>query len=183
MSPSGEKHVVRGVLAGAAGGLVASWVMNQFIENLSGPLQEAVQSEEENRQQKAQEVQQQESGEPKIDATMKTADALVNLATGGRHLSLEEKQKDGPIVHYTFGATMGAVYGGLAEYSGLPRAAFGTLFGGILFVGADLFAVPALHLSGSPAEQPASALATPFAAHLVYGATTELFRRLFRTIL
>ncbi len=183
MNQSGEKHAVRGVLAGVAGGLVASWVMNQFIERLSGPLQEAVQSDKENQQQKVQAAQQKESGEPKIDATMKTADALVNLATGGRHLSLEEKQKDGPIVHYAFGAAMGAVYGGLAEYSGLPKAAFGTLFGSALFVGADLFAVPALHLSGSAAEQPTSALATPFVAHLVYGTTTELFRRVFRTLL
>jgi len=49
--------------------------------------------------------------------------------------------------------------------------------------GADLVAVPALHLSGSSDDAPVSSLATPFAAHLVYGLTTEAVRRLVRAIL
>jgi len=49
--------------------------------------------------------------------------------------------------------------------------------------GADLVAVPALHLSGSSDDAPVSSLATPFAAHLVYGVTTEAVRRLVRAIL
>ncbi|QHN02522.1 DUF1440 domain-containing protein [Granulicella sp. WH15] len=114
---------------------------------------------------------------------MKAADAIVNTVTGGRHLSLEEKQKDGPIVHYAFGALMGGLYGGLAEYSPLVRSGFGTSFGGVLFTGADLIAVPAFKLSGAPTEFPASAYATPFAAHIVYGATTELVRRIVRAVL
>jgi putative membrane protein len=178
-----QKHVIRGVLAGVAGGLVASWVMNEFMAGPGVKLQQAVQTDEQNQQQEQQTKEQEQSGEPKIDATMKAADAIVNTTTGGRHLSLEEKQKGGPIVHYAFGAIMGGVYGGLAEYSSLARSGFGTTFGSALFTGADLVAVPALKLSGAPTDSPASSYATPLAAHLVYGATTELVRRIVRSIL
>jgi uncharacterized membrane protein YagU involved in acid resistance len=122
----------------------------------------------------------QESGE---DATMKTADAIVSTVTGGRHLTFEQRQKGSPVVHYAFGAIMGGVYGALAEASPAATAGFGTAFAGALFAGADLVAVPALHLSASPAEVPASTLVTPFAAHLVYGVATEGVRRLVRAIL
>ena len=60
---------------------------------------------------------------------------------------------------------------------------FGTGFGSALFVGADLFGVPAFHLGAKATDVPAHTLATPYAAHLVYGATTELVRRLARVIL
>lgn len=178
-----DKHLVRGILAGAAGGLVAAWVMNQFIAGPGQKLQQAVQIDHENQPQQAHEKDGEQSGQPKDDATMKVADALVNAATGGRHLSLDQKEKAGPVIHYTFGALMGGLYGGLAEYTSLATTGFGTAFGSVLFSGADLIAVPALNLSESPTEQRPSALATPFAAHLVYGATTELVRRVIRAVL
>ena len=183
LSKPKEKHLFRGVLAGIVGGLVASWVMNEFMAGPGQKLQHSLQTDEQNRQEEEQERQREESGEPRIDATMKTADALVNVATGGEHLSMEGKQQGGPIVHYAFGAIMGGVYGGLAEYSSLARSGFGTTFGSVLFTGADLVAVPAFNLSPPFAEQAPASLASPFAAHIVYGATTELVRRLVRRLL
>ena len=94
-----------------------------------------------------------------------------------------EKEKGGPIVHYAFGALTGGLYGGLAEYSSKVTSGFGTSFGGVLFSTADFLAVPALNLAPSPSDQPASALATPFAAHIIYGATTEFVRRIVRRML
>jgi len=178
-----QKHPVRGILAGVAGGLVASWIMNEFMAGPGAKLTQAVQTDEENAAGARLEQEREQSGEPRIDATMKAADAIVNTVTGGRHLSLEEKQKDGPIVHYAFGALMGGLYGGLAEYSSVARSGFGTTFGSALFTGADLIAVPAFKLSGSSADAPVSSLVTPFAAHIVYGTTTELVRRVVRRIL
>lgn len=32
-------HLARGIVAGVVGGLVASWVMNEFMSNLGPPLQ------------------------------------------------------------------------------------------------------------------------------------------------
>jgi len=61
----------------------------------------------------------------------------------------------------------------------MAKVGFGTAFGAALFAGADLWAVPALGLSGA-SENSVSSLATPFSAHLVYGVATEGVRRLVR---
>lgn len=169
-----EKHIVRGALAGMAGGLVASWVMNEFIAGPGVKMRQSLEHEEPNPKQNKSEEE---------DATMKAADAIVEVATGGRHLSHEGRKKGGPIVHYAFGALMGALYGGIAELGNAPKAGLGTVFGSVLFAGADLIAVPALNLSSSTESQPASSLISPFAAHLVYGSTTELVRRAIRPLL
>ncbi len=170
-----EKHPIRGILAGVAGGLVAAWAMNVFSEGPGKKLAQAVAP--------ADQQPSSSDAEPKQDATMKAADFIVEHVTGGRHLTWAEQQKDGPIVHYAFGALMGGLYGGHAEYSPLVRSGFGTTFGAVLFGGADLVAVPSLNLSGSPSDAPAATLLTPFVTHLVYGVTTELVRRSVRTIL
>lgn len=180
MSENGNTHLLRGVLAGAGAGLAASWMMNVFMAGPGEKLRQSLQSEEEKQQEQSQ---QEQSGEPSQDATMKVADAVVSTATGGQHLSMEGRQKGGPLVHYAFGALMGGAYGALAEYSETARAGLGTGFGTALFAGADLVAVPALHLSPPLKESPPKTLATPFAAHLVYGVTTELLRRGLRAIL
>lgn len=169
-----KKHVLRGALAGMAGGLVASWVMNEFIAGPGEKMCQSLRHEQPNQKQNKSEEE---------DATMKVADAIVEVATGGRHLSHEGKKKGGPIVHYSFGALMGALYGGVAELGNTPRAGLGTVFGSVLFAGADLVAVPALNLSPSAEGQPVSSLISPFAAHLVYGSTTELVRRALRPLL
>lgn len=170
-----EKHIVRGILAGVAGGLVASWVMNEFSGTLGQKLSKAVETPAEQRL-----LEMESDGE---DATMKVADKITETVTGGRHLSHEQREIGGPIVHYAFGALTGGIYGGLAEYSAVARAGFGTTFGGILFATADLFGVPAAGVGKWPDQYPVSSLANPLAAHLVYGATTELVRRLVREIL
>ena len=180
-----QKHCLgAGMVAGAVGGLVASWVMNMFMESAGPKVQQLAQKFDHSaQQQQPSQSQSSSDSEPKEDATMKTADALVSAATGGRHLSREAKKKGGPIVHYAFGAMMGALYGMSAEYSSVVRSGFGTAFGSALFAGADLWAVPALGLSGSSSDAPISSLATPFSAHIVYGATTEGVRRLMRAVL
>jgi uncharacterized membrane protein YagU involved in acid resistance len=170
-----EKHVVRGILAGVAGGLVASWVMNEFSGTLGQKLSKAVETPAEQRL-----LEMKSDGE---DATMKVADKVVETVTGGRHLTHEQREVGGPIVHYSMGAVMGGLYGGLAEYSSAARSGFGTTFGGLLFASADLFGVPAMGFGMWPNQYPVSSLANPLAEHLVYGATTELVRRLVRQIL
>ena len=117
------------------------------------------------------------------DATMKAADRVSEVVTGGRHLTHEQREVGGPIVHYSMGALMGGLYGGLSEYCDATRAGFGTTFGGILFATADVFGVPAMKLGPWPTEYPVSSLANPLVSHLIYGATTELVRRSVRQIL
>ena len=170
-----DKHPVRGVLAGVAGGLVAAWMMNQWSEGPGAALTKGLETPEEQKR-----AASLSAGE---DATMKTADGIFSAANDGQHLSKEDKAKGGPIVHYTYGALMGGLYGALAEYSKLIRSGFGTTYGTALFVGGDLLAVPALHLSPPLEEFPAASYAGPYTSHLVYGATTELVRRLVRVVL
>src|SRR6201996_5097133 len=169
------KHLVRGILAGVAGGLVAAWMMNEFSGTVGKKLDNAIETPADK-----QELEARSDGE---DATMKAADKIVETVTGGRHLSHEQREIGGPIVHYTMGAITGGVYGALAEYSTAVRVGFGTTFGGVLFATADVFGVPAFHLGGWPDEYPVSSYASPLVAHLIYGATTELVRRVVRQIL
>jgi hypothetical protein len=64
--------------------------MNEFMAGPAQKLQQAIQSDEQNEGQAIQ------NDEPTEDAPMKAADAIVNVATGGEHLSWEEKQRGGP---------------------------------------------------------------------------------------
>lgn len=179
---TGEPHVLRGVVAGICGGLAAAWVMNQFLAGPGKKLKHAVQSDEQNWHDDIEEVEAAAKG-PREDATMIAANKIVSAVTGGRQLSWEEKEKAGPVVHYAFGALMGGLYGGLAEYSPMVTAGRGTTFGGVLFGTADLLAVPALKLAPPEANTISRALVSPFAAHVVYGATTEIVRCAVRSIL
>ena len=170
-----EKHPVRGILAGVAGGLVAAWVMNQWSEGPGAALNKQLETPEEQKQ-----VSSQSDGE---DATMKAADKIAATAKGGQHLTHEQREKGGPVVHYAFAALAGGLYGGLSEYSSLVRSGFGTTYGYALFAGGDLLAVPALGLSRPLSDFPPASYAGPFTSHLVYGVTTELIRRVVRAIL
>jgi putative membrane protein len=152
--------------------------MDFFLEAAAGPIQKALQTAEE-RETAERKAKEQES-QPREDATMKTAAALARTFAG-RELTHEQKKAGGPIVHYAFGALIGGIYGACAERSDDVRSGVGTAFGAALFTGADLIAVPALELA--PTSTEISALAAPFAAHLVYGATTEIVRGLVRAAL
>jgi hypothetical protein len=180
MARARSKRVLRGTLAGIAGGLAASWVMNVFITSLGGKITQSLMSDKDKLQQQLKQKQKQQNPEPEEDATMKAAEGIVHAVTRGRHLSLEERKQAGPVVHYAFGALVGGLYGALAECTEWTSVGFGTVFGALLFATADLAAVPAFGLGPSVTEQPLATQAAPLAAHLVYGATTDLVRRAIR---
>ena len=169
---NGDHNLWKGVVAGAAGGLAASWVMNQFQAAWS-----KAQAKLENDQRRSH--QRGSNGE---DATMKAAGKIAH-ALLHRNLSLEEEKKLGPVIHYAFGAGMSAVYGAAVEI--VPRAKFGAglPYGAAVFLGADEVAVPALGLSKAPREYPASTHLYGLASHLVYGLSLEMVRRGVRSIL
>jgi len=146
--------------------------MNGFIAGAM-KVQEGMKSLE----QKVREESQPKDEEQSEDSTMKVADTVAWLVTG-QHLTKQGKQKGGPIVHYAFGALMGALYGALAELPETSTSGAGTAFGTGLFIAADEIMVPALGLSKPPTQQPVSDQLTHYAAHLVYGTTTEMVRRI-----
>ncbi len=168
---SAGAHSCRGAVAGLLGGLAASFVMNEFQAAWSKAAEALKESGASQHSQGHGGSEHQQEGKPD-DATQKAADAIA-VAVTGAHLTKDQKNIYGPVMHYAMGAFSGAVYGAVAECSRTARAGFGTLFGTVLFAVADEIAVPALGLSQSPTGQLASAQIQPWLSHLVYGLTVE----------
>lgn len=173
----------KGVVAGAAAGLAAAWVMNQFQTGWGKAKKKLQQrrSGQEQEQEQTQEQSQDDSGESE-DATMKTAGGIARKVFG-KELTSDQKKKLGPYIHYGFGTLMGAVYGGLSERYPYASAGWGSGFGSALFLGADEIAVSLFHLGSNPKRTPLSAHAYAWASHLVYGVALESVRRPARSAL
>jgi putative membrane protein len=178
----------KGVVAGLAAGLAATYVMTKF-QNLSGKASEAWKTLEE-REEPGDSLHSAERGRPESaeekgdgeDATVKAA-AAISKGLFHHELSKREKKVAGPALHYGFGVLTGGVYGALAELNPAVTRGAGLPFGTAVWLGADEVAVPALKLSAPPREYPPSVHARALAAHLVYGLTAETARRLIRRLL
>jgi len=147
---------LRAVLAGALGGLAGAALM--------APVHMA-----------AAELAKQEAPKGE-DATQKVAQTVVAKTTG-RKLPRAQKAKAGQVVHFAFGAAMGALYGLLAENFPFVTAGAGTLFGAAVYTGAHALTVPALGLAPGPAENGAAREAAELGSHVVYGVVTDAVRR------
>lgn len=176
--------VWRGMLAGLAAGLVASWTMNQFQAAWTR-LSEGVE-----KPHGAQSLQPSDgsTGEPakdtaeQDDATVETAKA-ISTKVFGHELEESEKKPAGAVVHYAFGTVTGGFYGALAEVAPQVTTGAGLPFGAAFWLAADEVAVPLLGLSKGPTEYPPSTHAYALASHLVYGVTAEMSRRALRHVL
>src|SRR5260370_41870533 len=125
----------RGLLAGAAAGLAASFLM--------GTLHALVQ--------KASPPKKQDEE----DSTEKAA-AAVSTKVFDHRLTRREKKTAGPIVHYLFGTAVGAIYGIAAETIPAVRTGFGSLFGVAGWLGPHVVAVPGLGLTEPLTKYPLS---------------------------
>jgi putative membrane protein len=155
---SGNGNMAKSVLAGAVGGLAASWVMTQFQSLLTAL---------------ADKQKSQATGE---GATVKTAEAISTQVLD-HELDSKEKKWAGPAVHYAFGTIVGALYGALAERMPAARACRGTAYATAVWIAGDEIGVPGFGLAPPPTETPASTHVKALASHLVYGFTTDLARR------
>ncbi len=165
----------KGLAAGLAGGLVASWTMNQFQAAWSKAGQRL--KKDENKPRKDRERQQDSDEGPLEKVAGMTGRAILR-----RELSQQQKQRFAPVVHYAFGTAMGALYGVLTEAVPRANAGFGTAYGTVVFAGIDEAGLAALGLAKLPTEYPLSTHAYAFSSHLVYGVTAEGVRRLVRKI-
>lgn len=177
--------VLKGLVAGLAGGLVASWTMNQFqaawskaTEGFEKP-HGAQSMQPSEGQQTGQRPEQKENQD---DATVKAAKA-VSEGIFGHKLKENEKNPAGAVVHYAFGTVTGGFYGAIAEIAPAITTAGGLPFGAAFWLVADEISVPLLGLSKGPTEYPASTHAYALASHLVYGLTAEAVRRSVRSAL
>jgi len=176
--------VLRGIISGAAAGITATLIMDQFFK-LTSASQKAVEKQMKLAQGESpweiahEQVQQEQQAAEREDSTEIVARKIAKAT--GKTLDKEQKKKAGRAVHYTFGTLMGIVYGVSAEL--IPEATIGagTAFGTLLYFGADEVAVPALQLSPAPiAGAPATDHLQHWAAHVVYGGSLELVRSLLR---
>jgi len=186
---NGDANVWKGLVAGLAAGLVASWTMNQFqaawtrvvagFEKSHGA-QSMQPSEGPNPNETS--GQSQAEKEQQDDATVETA-KVISRNLLGHELQESEKKAAGAAVHYAFGAVTGGLYGAMAEVTPQVTAAAGLPFGAVFWVVADEVAVPVLGLAKGPTEYPVSTHVYSLASHLVYGVTAELSRRAMRQVL
>ena len=173
----------KGVVAGLAGGLLASWTMNQFqaawtriAEGAEKPHGAQSMQPAEGSKGDGHDTQEQD------DATVKAAKA-ISKNVFGHELQESEKKPAGAAVHYAFGTVTGGFYGALAEVSPQVTNVAGLPFGAAFWLLADEITVPLLGLSKGPTEYPVSTHAYALASHLVYGVTTEVSRRALRQVL
>ncbi len=170
-----DQNILKGLVAGAAGGLVASYVMDQFQYAWF-----AIAKSMKNQEGQKEEEKKEESNED--PATVKAAEA-VSEKVFGHHLTDGEKEYGGQAVHYATGGGTAAIYGAAAELYPEVTAGAGLPFGTAVWLVVDEGAVPALGLSKSPLEYPASNHIYAFVSHLVFGLTTEVVRRSVRRAL
>ncbi|HEU4507572.1 MAG TPA: DUF1440 domain-containing protein [Pyrinomonadaceae bacterium] len=177
-------NIVKGVLAGLAAGLVASWTMNQFQAAWT---RTAANGEKPHGAQSMQPSDgstgdQREDVKKQDDSTVETA-KVISREVFDRELRESEKRPAGAVAHYAFGTAGGGFYGALAELSPQVTAAAGLPFGAVFWVIADQVTVPLLGLKKGPTEYPVSTHVYSLASHLVYGMTAEISRRALRQVL
>ena len=115
------------------------------------------------------------SGLRQRDATVLAAERVARLLGGG-DLNRHQRHGSGVIVHYVFGALVGAAYGSVAQNFRGTRVLMGLALGGGVWLFAEELALPALRLSDSPQKYPLIDHANALSAHIVYGIVTEVTR-------
>jgi putative membrane protein len=187
--PNYEKDILKALAAGVAGGIVASWVMNQF-QSAWSKLTEGVERPHgaQSLQQGspghgvARELQERGSDQSNDNAAVRAGTAVAEFVFD-KKLTKHEKEIVGAVAHYAMGAFSGAIYGVATEVTPVASVGRGIPFGAAVWLLADEGIVPAAGLSKSAREYPFSIHAYAFVSHLVFGASTEVVRSAVRRAL
>jgi len=168
---------IRGAVAGAIGGAAGAYTMERFQQWWNDTEKSAA------PKRRAHAIKDGATGEAAdAPATVKVAER-VSKKVFDAELPDDLKPAAGEAVHYTTGATIGAIYGFVAEILPPARMFNGLLMGTIVWWTADNMVVPAQKLGRKPERVPPSKHAYALASHLVYGFTTELVRSLVRLVI
>lgn len=163
------------MVAGAIGGLLGTWTMNYaqraWTRAMGEPPPPSAGGKHDARDWQER-IEHQNSNEL-------AAQAIARRVLG-RRLTRDELRVAAPIVHYTFGAAVGAVYGAYVERAGRKRTGSGAGLGTTLWFTADEVAMPLLGLSGPTTQRPLDMHLQSFTAHIVYGVVAERVRRWVR---
>ena len=173
-SPSHPHGLLEAALAGAAGAVVGTLAMNyaQRLWTLAMDGRAPVSAADEHDARDWQERSEHQNAN-------ELAAQSVAGATIHRRLTRGELSIAARVIHFAFGATVGALYGLYAHRN--PKHRTGMALGTALWLTADEIAMPVMGLSSSTLHRPVEMHLQSFAAHLVYGVTTEQVRRVARS--
>jgi hypothetical protein len=159
-----KTRVAKGALAGVIGGLAGTYAMNHFQRWWSRSVHGA---------------------EPVSAAGRHDARDWQELAEGqnSNEIAAQTAAVHTIPVHFAVGAAMGGLYGAFWEISPSTRQMGGAAFGTTVWAAADEVAMPLLGLSGPTTKHPPERHVHAFAAHIVFGVTTEIVRRGVRALL
>ncbi len=177
--PRPGTRMLRQAVLGAAGGVLAGLVMNQFARAVSAATggREA-DSAAPGTDRVGRGVQPpQAEGRSDDDAAVRMGARAYRAATG-REPHPRDRPLLGSLAHFGFGASAGACYAVLAERLPFIRLGHGTLYGTAVWAIADELVTPALGLSRGPRELGPGVHAYALAGHWVYGAALETVRQL-----
>jgi NAD(P)-dependent dehydrogenase (short-subunit alcohol dehydrogenase family) len=169
--------MIKGILAGAAGGFVGTWAMSHAQRLWTRAADDRV-PESAGGKHDARDWQERSEGQ---NANELAAQTLAKTLLG-RCLTRDELRFAAPMVHYAFGTVIGALYGAYADRL-RSHGASGAALGTTLWLTADEIGMPLLGLSESTARRPLEMHLQSLAAHLVYGLTTEAVRKPARAAL
>ena len=164
----------KGLIAGAIGGLAGTWAMNEaqraWTRAVDGEAPDSAGGKHD-----ARDWQERSEGR---NSNELAAQAIATRVLGHR-LTDEELRVAAPLIHFLFGAAVGALYGVYAE--GRRRQMSGVGFGTTVWLLADEIAMPLLRLSAPTTRRPVELHLQSFASHVVFGTTTEMTRRAVMT--
>lgn len=149
--PRADRSLVKGMLAGLAGGLVAT-AAKSFGESLFPP---------------------RTHGGPEPST-------VLAERVAGQSLSPTQKAIASETIHWSFGALTGAAYGGLAEYFPAATQKEGATFGLALAALTQQNALPAFGLSADREQQTVREHTSEMAPYIVYGVVAEAVRSIVR---
>ena len=173
-----KARIAKGALAGVIGGLAGTYAMNHAQRWWSRSVHGAEPESAAGRHD-ARDWQELAEGQNSNEIAAQTA----AVHTIGRPLDRGELKVGATAVHFAFGAAMGGLYGAFWEISPSTRQMGGAAFGTTVWAAADEVAMPLLGLSGPTTEHPPERHVHAFAAHIVFGVTTEIVRRGVRALL
>ena len=159
--PSIAKNLPKTLLAGIAGGIVASVAMDLFQKGFAAVVDVG--------------------GGNDDPATVKAADRVSEAVTG-EPVTQKRRESAGQLVHYATGAALGAGYALAARVWPETTAGFGTAFGVGVATLLDDVAVPAFGWGPAATETPPVMHAYGLASHIVFGAALEGTRRFVEAV-
>ena len=169
--------VVRGALAGAAGGALGSSAMVLFNRALGqagfAPDDIGRHHQQHHLTAKPNDADGTIADEP---ATRKAASTVTEYLTG-HPLDEETRDAGGMLFHHAFGAFVGAFYGAAAVRFPTLAAGAGIPFGATVWMTAAEAGMPMMGLARAPHTYPPERHIASLLSHLVYGLTLECVRK------